>query len=253
MPGRQAWGDDDDDDYLPPRQESAVDSKGVKSIVEYHFNANGAKVCSKAHKLQLIYIVVRGTPTRPLKLVLFGSHWKLVGVTKVYHPLRRRVVACKTRRRHLLGESPPAGRAPRIGPRWFLLHPAAAHRPEVVSTVASRLVYLDAPNRQLPPLPNAERVVHPETRDIFTVPGRCLNLAHPWSPPVLMLSWFRLGLAWQVKRTTKVKVFTEHTRVHKSCLERTKWKKFGLAQVRCAAFFVPEPTPLSIPRFAVTA
>lgn len=35
----------------------------------------------------------------------------------------------------------------------------------------------------------------------------------------------------QVKRTTKVKVFTEHTRVHKSCLERTKWKKFGLAQV----------------------
>lgn len=58
MPGRQAWGDDDDDDYLPPRQESAVDSKGVKSIVEYHFNANGAKVCSKAHKLQLIYIVV---------------------------------------------------------------------------------------------------------------------------------------------------------------------------------------------------
>lgn len=44
MPGRQAWGDDDDDDYLPPRQESAVDSKGVKSIVEYHFNANGAKV-----------------------------------------------------------------------------------------------------------------------------------------------------------------------------------------------------------------
>ncbi|CAN0060455.1 unnamed protein product [Ectocarpus sp. 6 AP-2014] len=44
MPGRQAWGDDDDDDYLPPRQESAVDSKGVKSIVEYHFNTNGAKV-----------------------------------------------------------------------------------------------------------------------------------------------------------------------------------------------------------------
>ncbi|CAM9225445.1 unnamed protein product [Scytosiphon promiscuus] len=44
MPGRQAWGDDDDDDYLPPRQESAVDSKGVKSIVEYHFNSNGAKV-----------------------------------------------------------------------------------------------------------------------------------------------------------------------------------------------------------------
>lgn len=42
--GRQAWGDDDDDDYLPPRQESAVDSKGVKNIVEYHFNANGAKV-----------------------------------------------------------------------------------------------------------------------------------------------------------------------------------------------------------------
>ncbi len=35
----------------------------------------------------------------------------------------------------------------------------------------------------------------------------------------------------QVKRTTKVKVFTEQTRVHKSCLERTKWKKFGLAQV----------------------
>lgn len=34
-----------------------------------------------------------------------------------------------------------------------------------------------------------------------------------------------------MKRTTKVKVFTEHTRVHKSCLERTKWKKFGLAQV----------------------
>ena len=33
----------------------------------------------------------------------------------------------------------------------------------------------------------------------------------------------------QVKRTTKVKVFTEQTRVHKSCLERTKWNKFGLA------------------------
>lgn len=44
MPGRQAWGDDDDDDYLPPRQESAVDSKGVKNIVEYHFNSNGDKV-----------------------------------------------------------------------------------------------------------------------------------------------------------------------------------------------------------------
>lgn len=45
MSGRQAWGDDDDDDYLPPRQESAVDAKGVKSIVEYHFNGDGAKVC----------------------------------------------------------------------------------------------------------------------------------------------------------------------------------------------------------------
>lgn len=42
--GRQAWGDDDDDDYLPPRQESAVDAKGVKNIIEYHFNSAGAKV-----------------------------------------------------------------------------------------------------------------------------------------------------------------------------------------------------------------
>lgn len=44
MPGRQAWGDDEDEDTLPPRQESAVDSKGVKSIIEYSFNENNAKV-----------------------------------------------------------------------------------------------------------------------------------------------------------------------------------------------------------------
>lgn len=55
MPGRQAWGDDDDDDYLPPRQESAVDSKGVKSIVEYHFNDKGQKVRQLGMCLSLEY------------------------------------------------------------------------------------------------------------------------------------------------------------------------------------------------------
>ncbi|CAN0385417.1 unnamed protein product, partial [Discosporangium mesarthrocarpum] len=39
-----SWGDDDDDDYLPPRQESAVDSKGVKKVVEYKMNEGGSKV-----------------------------------------------------------------------------------------------------------------------------------------------------------------------------------------------------------------
>ena len=38
-----AWGDEDDDDYLPPRQESAVDAKGVKTVVEYSFNDAGQK------------------------------------------------------------------------------------------------------------------------------------------------------------------------------------------------------------------
>jgi translation initiation factor 3 subunit G len=40
---RMAWGDEDDDDYLPPRQESAVDAKGVKTVVEWAFNEAGQK------------------------------------------------------------------------------------------------------------------------------------------------------------------------------------------------------------------
>lgn len=46
---------------------------------------------------------------------------------------------------------------------------------------------------------------------------------------VFLLYLHRFVFSLQVKRTTKVKVFTERTRVHKSCLERTKWNKFGLA------------------------
>ena len=44
-PKRMAWGDEDEeDDYLPPRQESAVDAKGVKTVVEWSFNEGGQKV-----------------------------------------------------------------------------------------------------------------------------------------------------------------------------------------------------------------
>lgn len=43
MAGRVAWGDEDDDDYLPPRQESGVDAKGIKTVVEWAFNESGQK------------------------------------------------------------------------------------------------------------------------------------------------------------------------------------------------------------------
>ncbi|CAB1111018.1 unnamed protein product [Ectocarpus sp. CCAP 1310/34] len=74
MPGRQAWGDDDDDDYLPPRQESAVDSNGVKSIVEYHFNANGAKV-KRTTKVKVFT-----EHTRVHKSCLERTQWKKFGL-----------------------------------------------------------------------------------------------------------------------------------------------------------------------------
>ncbi|KAG5175693.1 putative eukaryotic translation initiation factor 3 subunit G [Tribonema minus] len=41
---RGNWGDEDDDpDYLPPRQESGVDGKGIKTVVEWAFNDAGQK------------------------------------------------------------------------------------------------------------------------------------------------------------------------------------------------------------------
>jgi hypothetical protein len=43
MTSRVAWGDEDDDDYLPPRQESGVDAKGIKTVVEWAFNGQGQK------------------------------------------------------------------------------------------------------------------------------------------------------------------------------------------------------------------
>jgi len=36
------WGDDED--YLPPREESAPDAEGIRTIVEYKFNEKGQKV-----------------------------------------------------------------------------------------------------------------------------------------------------------------------------------------------------------------
>ncbi len=38
------WADEDDDDYLPPRQESAVTSQGIKTVVEWKHNSKGEKV-----------------------------------------------------------------------------------------------------------------------------------------------------------------------------------------------------------------
>ncbi|CAN0011502.1 unnamed protein product, partial [Phaeothamnion confervicola] len=39
-----AWGDEDDDDYLPPRQETPVDLRGIKTVTEYKHDADGNKV-----------------------------------------------------------------------------------------------------------------------------------------------------------------------------------------------------------------
>ena len=46
LPGKGfTWADEDEEDeYLPPRHESAVDSKGVKSVVEWSINDDGKKV-----------------------------------------------------------------------------------------------------------------------------------------------------------------------------------------------------------------
>jgi translation initiation factor 3 subunit G len=45
MAGRGiAWGDEDDDDYLPPRQESTVDAKGIKTVVEWSLDDKGQKI-----------------------------------------------------------------------------------------------------------------------------------------------------------------------------------------------------------------
>ena len=38
------WGDEDHDDYLPPRQVTGPDANGVKTVVEYKHNEEGKKV-----------------------------------------------------------------------------------------------------------------------------------------------------------------------------------------------------------------
>lgn len=38
------WGDEDHDDYLPPRQVTGPDANGVKTVVEYKHNEDGKKV-----------------------------------------------------------------------------------------------------------------------------------------------------------------------------------------------------------------
>ncbi len=37
------WADEDDDDFLPPRQESAVNAQGIKTVVEWKLNSKGEK------------------------------------------------------------------------------------------------------------------------------------------------------------------------------------------------------------------
>lgn len=68
---RRRWGDEDpdDEDYLPPNEETAVDENGIKLRIEYYRNDKGQPI-KKTTKIRVVSVQQKVYKARYMGLVV---------------------------------------------------------------------------------------------------------------------------------------------------------------------------------------